>query len=107
MEGDTFEFKSSLSVVEKITKRIGLSKISTLFDPLGFITQFTIQARIPVQQIWVKGYTWDEVVNDKIKCACLAWLKELSKLPELRVSRWLCISNDADATEFHTVFQKI
>ena len=50
-EGDTFEFKSSLSVVEKITKRIWLSKIFTLFDPLGFITPFTIRARILVQQI--------------------------------------------------------
>ena len=80
-EGDIFEFKSSLSVVEKITKRIWLSKISTLFDPLGFITPFTIRARILVQQIWVKGYTWDEVVDNEIKCACLAWLKELSQLP--------------------------
>ena len=100
-EGDTFEFKSSLSVVEKITKRIWLSKISTLFDPLGFITPFTIRARILVQQIWVKGYTWDEVVDNEIKCACLAWLKELSQLPEIKVLRWLYMSNDADTTEFH------
>ena len=100
-EGDTFEFKSSLSVVEKITKRIWLSKISTLFDPLGFITPFTIRARILVQQIWVKGYTWDEVVDNEIKCACLAWLKELSPLPEIKVSRRLYMSNDADTTEFH------
>ena len=100
-EGDTFEFKSPLSVVEKITKRIWLSKISTLFDPLGFITPFTIRARILVQQIWVKGYTWDEVVDNEIKCACLAWLKELSQLPEIKVSRWLYMSNDADTTKFH------
>ena len=42
-ECHTFEFKSSLSVVHKITKRIWLSNISTLFDPLGFITSSLLE----------------------------------------------------------------
>ena len=49
----------------------------------------------------------NEVVGDGIKCASLDWLKELSQLPELRVSRWLCMSNDANTTEFHILLMHL
>ena len=49
----------------------------------------------------------NEVVGDGIKCACLDWLKELSQLPELRVSRWLCMLNDADAIEFYILLMHL
>ena len=49
---DEFSFcKTILEESAVLTKRKFLSKISTLFDPLGFLTPFTVRAKILMQEI--------------------------------------------------------
>ena len=42
------------------TKRNFLKKISTLFDPLGFLTPLTIRSKLLIQKICCAGIDWYE-----------------------------------------------
>ena len=53
---DVFTFKSKVIQEEfKPTKRNVLKKISTLFDPLGFLSPFIIRAKMIMQEMWIAG----------------------------------------------------
>ena len=43
-----------------VTKRVVLSFIARLFDPLGFVTLFVMLAKCLFQEIWKQGLTWDQ-----------------------------------------------
>ena len=49
-----------------ITKRSVLKKIATVFDPLGLVSPFVVQAKIMLQELWNRGYDWDEEVQDEV-----------------------------------------
>ena len=50
--------------LRKPTKREFLGIIMSIFDPLGLLSPFTIQARILMQEIWSSKINWDEVLLD-------------------------------------------
>ncbi|XP_055622581.1 uncharacterized protein LOC129766140 [Toxorhynchites rutilus septentrionalis] len=47
------------------TKRIVLSCIMSLFDPLGLLSPYTIHGKDLLQDTWRSGCTWDEQLNDE------------------------------------------
>lgn len=54
---DTFQFKVNLPELPNIiTKRVILSDISRIFDPIGLISPIVITAKLFIQEIWlIKG----------------------------------------------------
>ena len=48
------------------TKRNVLRKVATIFDPLGFVCPYVIVAKILLQELWMRGYDWDDEVQDEI-----------------------------------------
>ena len=72
-----------------LTKRSFLSRTSTLFDPLGLVSPFTIRARMMVQAMWSAGLTWDERLPDELAKPALGWLKEIPDLAKIKVPRCL------------------
>ena len=73
---------------EVCTKRQILRKTSTVFDPLGFLTPFTLVTKLIIQQLWRKKVGWDEEVDASIKNTWKDWLQVLSKISEtFRVPR--------------------
>ncbi|XP_043497161.1 uncharacterized protein LOC122520907 [Polistes fuscatus] len=46
----------------KVTKRVILSEISQLFDPLGLLGPVVINAKLMMQRLWQLKSTWDEDV---------------------------------------------
>ncbi|XP_062557132.1 uncharacterized protein LOC134221991 [Armigeres subalbatus] len=53
-----------LSGNKRPTKRIVLSIVMSLFDPLGLLTMFTIHGKMLIQDLWRSGCDWDEVIDD-------------------------------------------
>ena len=50
---------------QPITKRIVLQLSSKIYDPLGYLSPITIQARIFMQELWRSGVTWDETLDQE------------------------------------------
>ena len=74
-----------------ITKRNALKKIATVFDPLGLVSPFIVQAKIMLQELWNRGYDWDEVVQDEVANRIQLWFLQLSSLANVRIPR--CLQN--------------
>ena len=70
-----------------LTKRVVLSLISRLFDPLGLLHPFTIRAKIQFQELWREGYEWDMLLNDEYASEFRKWLQELTELRQWTIPR--------------------
>lgn len=72
-----------------IAKRNVLKKIGTVFDPLGLVSPFIVQAKIMLQELWSRGYDWDEEVQDEVANHIQLWLLQLSSLANISIRRYL------------------
>lgn len=58
---DVLSFMVKEPNVTKLTKRVVLSNVSRLYNPLGLASAVTIKARIALQDIWrAKNFDWDD-----------------------------------------------
>ncbi|CAL8100448.1 unnamed protein product [Orchesella dallaii] len=69
------------------TKREVLKLTMSLFDPLGFIANYSIRARILLQQIWSSEVKWDEVLPPLLQEKWKSWLLELPTISNIRIPR--------------------
>ena len=57
-------------VPAKVTQRVILSQVSSVFDPLGLFSPFTVRMRLLLKGIWKKhGQSWDEQVSPEDEIA--------------------------------------
>ncbi|XP_062556616.1 uncharacterized protein LOC134221441 [Armigeres subalbatus] len=49
------------------TKRLVLSEIAKLFDPLGILSPIVVLAKLVMQQLWRKKLDWDEAIPNEIE----------------------------------------
>lgn len=70
-----------------ITKRLVLSCIARVFDPLGFLTPVIMLAKCLFQSLWVLGVGWDEEVPKDIAREFSQWTAELEQLKGWHVPR--------------------
>ena len=47
------------------SKREFLRIAMSVFDPLGFLSPFTVRARIIMQEIWLSGVVWDAPLREE------------------------------------------
>ena len=71
----------------KITKRVVLSMLARLFDPLGFLTPFTMTAKCLFQELWRLGLDWDEQVPESAQLTFTAWVTGLQELKSWEIPR--------------------
>ena len=73
---------------KKSTQREILSAVSAVFDPLGFISPFTIRSRFLLKDIWrLVGQSWDCQVPSDIENTFKEWLGERERIKEIEVPR--------------------
>ena len=82
---------SAVPLVENIvlTKRKFLSKTSTLFDLMGFVTPFVVRVKSLMQEVWVSGIDWYDQSPENILDKAKKWFAELQDLRNLKIGRWL------------------
>ncbi|XP_026829828.1 uncharacterized protein LOC113563035 [Ooceraea biroi] len=98
---DAFEFRVSLPDIEPRTKRLILSSIAKLFDPLGWVTPVITTAKIFMQQLWKTKLGWDESIPDPLLSKWHAIYAIIDSLNGLTVTRWTGLSANIRYAELH------
>ena len=100
---DLFTFVSHIEKQEsEWIKRIFLSRIATLFDPLGSLAPFLIRAKILMQEVWLNDLEWDDRLPPKLSAKVDKWFAELSILSEVKVLRCLQLKKEVKCAKLHT-----
>ncbi|XP_062707837.1 uncharacterized protein LOC134288109 [Aedes albopictus] len=69
------------------TKRQVLRVVMSYFDPLGIITNYTIQGRILLQDIWRSNVKWDDPITDADFSNWQRWVMLAPQLNRVAISR--------------------
>ncbi|KAL0881109.1 hypothetical protein ABMA27_002231 [Loxostege sticticalis] len=72
---------------QKPTKRLMLRVIMSVFDVLGFLSPFTIQGRIMLQDTWKLNVGWDDLVPEDIYKKWCQWIDTLKVINQIRIPR--------------------
>lgn len=86
---DELHYTSRIEPTPHLTKRVMLSVISQIYDPLGLLGPAVIVAKILMQKLWLCKLEWDETVPDDVIRAWSSFVETLQCLSELRVPRFV------------------
>lgn len=70
------------------TKRSVLRSSARIFDPIGFLTPFTIRVKCIFQEMWRRGISWDEELPAELSEAWEQWCMELPQIYQIVIPRW-------------------
>ncbi len=87
MDEDSFVFTSCLPRAASTRRQIP-SVISSMFDPLGMIAPYILQAKLFFQALWQMKQGWDEPIPPEHLAPFLEAIKELDDLTSFRESRF-------------------
>lgn len=90
---DTLFYKISTGTRKNITKRVVLSEISQVFDPLGLLSATIILAKIILRDIWLEKINWDNSLSYSLHSRWLAFRDQLCSLNDLEISRHVVCPN--------------
>jgi len=86
----------------QLTKRNFLHKIAMLFDPMGFLAAYVIQAKIPLQDMWTSGLDWDDPLDPSQAREAKKWFEELTELSDVQVPCCLQLNSHVQTVTLHT-----
>ena len=102
IETDNFEFK--ICIKEKpLTRRGIISIISSIYDPLGFVSPCILVGKMIFQEVCRKKMSWDEPLDEPYLTSWNSWLESLPALKDFSVPRCLyhLDINDTKSCELH------
>uniref|UniRef100_A0A0A9W2L7 Pro-Pol polyprotein n=1 Tax=Lygus hesperus TaxID=30085 RepID=A0A0A9W2L7_LYGHE len=73
----------------RISRRMLLSAVQRLYDPIGIVCPVTVIPKKLVQQAWLSGGDWDSPVENAVREEFLEWIHELPALKDVSVPRWV------------------
>ena len=76
-----------------MTKRMILSQVARIFDPIGFAAAFVIRAKIGLQKLWQLGLDWDDEVPLTVQDNWISLFQEMKELDTVSFERCLTVSN--------------
>ena len=91
IESDTFQFRIVLNN-KPLTRRGVLSVLSSVYDPLGFISPVILIGKRILQECCSDGHEWDDPLPDNIVQRWDHWRKDIQNLATLNIPR--CVKPD-------------
>ncbi|XP_030227414.1 uncharacterized protein LOC115554725 isoform X3 [Gadus morhua] len=86
VEQDSFTF-SILNKHKPLTRRGILSSVSSIYDPLGFLSPVILPAKQILQQLWKLKLAWDEAIPPEMAQTWQRWVDDLILLHSFSVRR--------------------
>jgi hypothetical protein len=83
------------------TKRTVLSNIAKIFDPLGLITPFVIQAKFIMQRLWTYKLDWDDPIPAELQERWVQFLTDLAVLKNISIPREIFDCYELTSIELH------
>jgi len=100
-ERDEFQFTFENDVLRvKITKRMLLSHLNKIFDPLGFLAPVLVRGKIFLQQLWQMKIHWDKPLDADLTRRWEAFYKGLYQLSCIPIPR-KCIPSFSSEVQLH------
>ncbi|XP_017487661.1 PREDICTED: uncharacterized protein LOC108376012 [Rhagoletis zephyria] len=95
-EDDTFRYELKFHRVDADvvsgnrppTKRELCSYIMSIFDPMGFLCQLTVGAKLLLREVWQGGVTWDQPLPEDMYECWKVWQKEVERTTTIRIPRY-------------------
>ena len=75
------------SVVARPTKRIVISLISRIYDPLGFLSPVTVRFKILMQELCKNKLGWDQLLSGELLAKWMKMVDELKEAPPITLPR--------------------
>ena len=72
-----------------LTKRIMLSIISSIYDPLRFTSPFVLERRQLLQHQCNQNVQWAKAVDEELKSQWIKWEMKLKQIENLQIPRCL------------------
>ncbi|GFX77585.1 integrase catalytic domain-containing protein [Trichonephila clavipes] len=92
-----------LNTSKPITKRIVLQSAGKIYDPVGFLSPYTIRLKCLLQELWLRKLSWDDELPPDIHAVWSQWWLELPFLSELKIPRKILDSSgDSSEVQIHT-----
>ena len=99
-----FEFEKIVDLARKLplTKRSVLKLSAKIFDPLGFLSVFTINLKILFQVLCTNKVDWDEELQGPIRFRFMSLISDLGKISNtLRIPRCYFTGERVKTLQFH------
>ncbi|XP_076377783.1 uncharacterized protein LOC143259436 [Megalopta genalis] len=97
---DLLRFSLSFEKHRRVTKRVILSEIAQIFDPLGIIGPIITRAKIIMQELWQLKTGWDESISQELHTQWQQYRNDLQELVSLKIPRGVAMGK-LESTELH------
>ncbi|XP_058817780.1 uncharacterized protein LOC131681089 [Topomyia yanbarensis] len=85
---DMFKFKiPQLTALDVVTKRIVVSEMARLFDPLGLLGPVVVNAKMFVQRLWADNIPWDEELSEEHSVWWRNYRSDIFQLRSIEIPR--------------------
>ena len=99
-ESDECGFCAS-EITKPATRRGLLSAISAIYDPLGIVSPFVLDAKLLLQRLCASKIEWDDDLPHSELQQWQKWLSVLPNIAKVRLKRCLFESQDHHSEEMH------
>ncbi|XP_055615401.1 uncharacterized protein LOC129761693 [Toxorhynchites rutilus septentrionalis] len=89
------------SPIERYTKRIMLSRMSSLFDSLGLLGPLVVTAKITMQLVWKEQIPWDSTLPPVIRQMWEEYQVQVAQIRNIRIPRFVLSLCKNSALQMH------
>ena len=72
-----------------LTRRIVLEQVMSIFDPLGLLSPFTLQAKLNLRETWARKLDWDDPLPPNLRHKWLQFFSSMFQIESLKFDRSL------------------
>lgn len=85
-------------VDEVLSKRLLLSAVAQVYDPLGLVAPCMLALKLFLQNCWVKGMLWDDPIPSEMEAPMRKLLSQREEIRKISISRRLWTSSSVQCT---------